>query len=164
MVPELITRLDRWLVTNRPEYYAQLRPGVTDVELDSVEARFGLSLPVSFRHLYQWRDGQDGYDSIQHNRMFMPLESVISTKELNDGFIGNDFPTLEWWRREWVPFLENGAGDCLVIDLLGINGGRPGQVVTFWHDWDNRAVEFPSLDAWLQDLVESMESGELELV
>jgi cell wall assembly regulator SMI1 len=166
MVPELIARMDRWLAANRPEYYARLQPGVAGQQLDAFEDRFGVRLPIAFRLLYKWRNGQENscYASLEMNWMFSPLESVASTKELCDGMIGADFDTPEWWRREWVPFLENGGGDHQVVDLLGIDGGRRGQVVTFWHDDSDRPIRATSLEAWLRDLVEEMENGTLEVV
>jgi cell wall assembly regulator SMI1 len=166
MVPELIARLDRWLAANRPEYYARLQPGVTDAQLDAFEDRFRVRLPVAFRLLFKWRNGQDDgcYDPLETYWMFSSLESVAGTKEMCDGMIGWDFDTPEWWRREWVPFLADYGGDHKVVDLLGIAGGRPGQVVTFIHDDSDRPVEFPSLEAWLTDLVEAMEGGTLEVV
>jgi hypothetical protein len=30
MIDDLVARLDRWLAANRADYYAELRPGVTD--------------------------------------------------------------------------------------------------------------------------------------
>ena len=76
--------------------------------------------------------------------------------------IGFDFEDPKWWRRGWVPFLSNG-GDHLCLDLIAEDGGSPGQILTFYHDWENRAVEYPNLQAWLTELVESMENGTLEL-
>ena len=67
------------------------------------------------------------------------------------------------WRRSWVPFLENGAGDHLCVDLAAEDGGTPGQVLMFYHDCDDRPIRSTSLEAWLADLVTSMESGSLEL-
>jgi cell wall assembly regulator SMI1 len=49
MVEPLLGRLERWLAANRPDYYALLRPGATDAELDAFEARFALELPAAFR-------------------------------------------------------------------------------------------------------------------
>jgi cell wall assembly regulator SMI1 len=63
-----------------------------------------------------------------------------------------------------VPFLHNGGGSYLCLDLAAEDGGQPGQVIGFWKRDEDRPVEFTSVEAWLTELVESMESGELELV
>jgi cell wall assembly regulator SMI1 len=163
---ELIVRLDRWLSANRPDYYRLLRPGVSDAELDAFQTRFGLTLPDEFRRLYRWRGGQDPMSSkpLQGNRTFSTLAEVADTKEMMDGMIGFDFEDPTYWRRGWVPFLHNGGGSHLCLDLLAEDGGEVGQLVAFWKADPDRPVEYPSLKAWLADLVTSMEDGSLELV
>ena len=84
--------------------------------------------------------------------MFVPLEAVAETKEPLDGMIGFDFEDERWWRRGWIPFLSNGGGDHLCLDTDGEGGGKPGQLIAFWHDWEDRAVEWPTFDAWLGQL------------
>lgn len=165
MVSALITRMDRWLAANRPVYYAQLRPGVSDEALDAFERRFGLVLPEAFRALYHWRDGQRAECDEGLEGMFMlsSLERIAEAKELLDGMIGYDFEDPAWWRASWVPFLDNGNGDHLVVDLGAEDGGVPGQVCSFWHDWEDRAVRAPSVEAWLTELVAAMEAGTLSL-
>lgn len=165
MVPTLIDRIDRWLGVNRPAYHAMLRPGATDDTLDAFERRFALQLPSSFRQLYRWRDGQDlaCSEPLQHNRMFSSLAAIEEAKALLDGMIGSDFDDPRWWRQGWIPFLENYGGDHLCLDLTAENGGRSGQIIMFWHDWENRPIQFPDLESWLLQLVDEMESGHLEL-
>jgi cell wall assembly regulator SMI1 len=166
MAEGLIGRLDRWLAANRPDYYAHLLPGATDAQLDAFEAQFSLKLPDAFRRLYRWRNGHDQFrsESLVQNLMFSSLEDIARQKELLDGMIGADFEDPWWWRRSWVPFLENGAGDHLCVDLVAEGRGIPGQVIMFYHDWERRPVRALSLEAWLTDLVSSMESGSLQLV
>jgi len=166
VVQSLLKRLERWLATNRPDYLARLQSGVTDALLDAFEAQFSLKLPHAFRELYLWRNGQaDGnYKSLQMNRMFSTLESVAETKELLDSMVGSDFDQPERWRRGWVPFLSNGGGCYLCVDVAAEDGGQVGQLVAFWKADKDRPVEFPSVEAWLADLVESMESGQFEVV
>lgn len=166
MVQLLLERMERWLATNRPDYFAQLQPGVDDAALNDFETRFALKLPTAFRALYRWRNGQADANSrsLQMNRMFVPLENVADTKEMLDGMIGSDFDRPQWWRRGWVPFLSNGGGSHLCVDVAAEDGGQTGQVIAFWKAEEDRPVEFPSVEAWLTDLVESMEAGELEVV
>ena len=46
---DAIERLDLWLKGNRPDYYAQLNPGLTDEEIGALEARIGVTLPDEFK-------------------------------------------------------------------------------------------------------------------
>jgi cell wall assembly regulator SMI1 len=161
----LITRLENWLAANRHDYLAQLQPGVTDRQLSAFEERFSVKLPEVFRSLYKWRNGQPNAFTapLQYNQMFTPLEDIAETKHLLDGMIGSDFEDPRWWRRGWVPFLENYGGDHLCLDLTAEDGGCPGQVISFWHDWEGRSIKYASFEEWLSQLVQSMEEGTLEL-
>jgi cell wall assembly regulator SMI1 len=166
VIAKLLDELDRWLQTHRPDYHAKLQPGVSPSSLDRFEQDFGLQLPVSFRMLYQWRNGQhpECSASLEDNRMFVPLEQVADTKRMLDGMIGKDFEDPSWWQEEWVPFLSNGGGDYLCLDLSTVDGELPAKVIAFWHDRAFRPVEHPSLKLWLNHLVRSMEDGTYELV
>jgi cell wall assembly regulator SMI1 len=161
----LIARMDRWLASNRSDYYGLLQRGATDAELDAFEARLSLRLPAAFRQLYRWRNGQDPGSSnpLQFNRTFSMLEEVVSAKEELDSMIGFDFEDPKYWRRGWVPFLHNGAGSYLCLDLAAEDGGQIGQLIAFWKRDEDRPVEYSSLEAWLEALVTSMENGSLEL-
>ncbi len=165
MIEDLIDRMQRCLSANRPEYCAHLKPGITREALAAFEDRFSLTLPADFGALYKWRDGQDAnyFASLQGDRMFSSLHDIADTKEMLDGMIGYDFDDPKWWRRGWVPFLSNGGGDHLCIDVFAEDGGDPGQLIAFWHDWEERSIKYQDLAGWLSDLVESMENGTLEL-
>src|SRR5262245_29938702 len=161
-----IGRMDRWLSANRPEYYSCLRPGAIDTALDAFDRRFFVRLPEIFRAVYRWRDGQHPTcsASLQNNLMFSSLAEIAEIKDMLDGMIGSDFDDPRWWRRGWVPFLSNGAGDHLCLDIHAEDGGEPGQLIAFRHDWDNRAVRYPSFGVWLEELVQSMENNTLEFL
>jgi cell wall assembly regulator SMI1 len=163
---ETIARIDAWLAARRPDYYAQLQGGVLDAALDAFEARFELKLPAAFREFYKWRNGQAAQcsASLQDNRMFSTLEDIAESKDMLDGMIETDFDDPRWWRRAWVPFLNNGGGDHLCLDLAAEDGGTPGQLIAFWHDSARRPVVSPSFDAWLLKLAGSMEDGSIRFV
>ncbi len=161
-----ITRIDRWLAAHRPDYYARLQPGVGGTALDAFESRFALRLPEAFRELYKWRNGQDPMSShaLVMNRSFMSLEDIADAKDLLDGMIDSDFDDPRYWRRGWVPFLHNGGGSYLCVDLRAEDGGTPGQLLGFWKADNDRPIEHPSVEAWLNNLADTMERGELKLV
>ena len=83
----------------------------------------------------------------------MSLEEIAEAKELLDGMIGYDFDDPRYWRRGWVPFLHNGGGSYLCLDLVADDGGSPGQLVAFGKANDDRPVEYRSITAWLIALV-----------
>ncbi len=166
MMEALIDRIDRWLAVNRPDYYALLQPRVSEGDLDAFESQLSLKLPEAFRRLYCWRNGQDPMSSasLQMNRSFLTLEEVANTKDMLDDMIGYDFEDLRHWRRGWIPFLHNGGGSYLCLDLAAEDGGHPGQLICYWKQDKDRPIEYPSVEAWLTNLVCMMESGSLELV
>ena len=165
MVDELLLRMDRWLSEQRADYYSSLLPGASESLLADFEDRFSLRLPEDFRALYRWRNGQarNEFASLQENWGFSPLETIAQAKTTLDEMIGHDFDDPGWWRRGWVPFLANGGGDHLCLDLDAESGATFGHVICFWHDDEDRDVEFQSVADWLRELVTSMESGSLEL-
>jgi cell wall assembly regulator SMI1 len=160
---DLIQRLDKWLAAKRAPYYKELNPGASPQDLDGFEFKFEIKLPADFREFYQWRNGQSGYASFQFNLMFSPLADITDTKDTLDGMIGFDFEDPKWWRRSWIPFLNNGGGDHWCLDLTAEDGGTPGQILVFYHDDATRQAKHPSFNAWLFDLVASMESGKYKI-
>lgn len=166
-MPALIDRADRWLRANRPGFYAGLKPGVSDAELDAYEARFGLQLPAELRLLWKWKNGspddpqaKDGSsDALLHNHLFISLDDSARTKAELDGMIGADFESPEWWKHAWVPFTTNWGGDHYVVE---VTGGK-SRVIDFWHDDEPRNVLAPSFAEWFEQFVITMERGELEL-
>jgi cell wall assembly regulator SMI1 len=164
-VRSLINRMDRWLAANRPDYYRLLQPGASNAELDAVENRFSLKLTQGFRELYRWRNGQESgsFKPLQYNRTYESLDEVTTAKTELDSLIGTDFDDPKYWRRGWVPFMRNGAGSWLCLDLAAQDGGQIGQLVGFWKRDDDRPIEYESIEAWLTKLVTSMEDGTLEL-
>ena len=153
-----------WLSRNRPDYYVQLLPGLTDAEWVSFASRLGMTMPDGFRVLYQWRNGhRDEPAACFHgNRNWMSSEDIIRVKEMMDGMIGFDFEP-GWWERAWLPFLHNGGGSHLCVNTVGTDGGKPGQLVEFWNRDVDRPVVSPSIEHWLNNFVTSLERDRWEL-
>jgi len=119
-------------------------------------------MPDAFKELYAWRDGQNPgfFDALQLNRMFMNIEDVLDRhRMMNDLLEGGEFDQGMWWSPQWVPFLHNGSGDHLCIDMGGAFAGTEGQIINFWHDWESRNIVYPSLEKWLETFVPSLEAG-----
>lgn len=126
-----------------------------------LEQCFKVKLPESFHLLYAWHDGQksDCYDALAGNFMFMSVKDILSCKKDLDGMIETDFEDPDWWERDWLPFLDNGGGDHLCLDLCTDGDGKPGQLVEFWHEDADRPVPYDSLDDWLEGILASIEDG-----
>ena len=161
----MIEKLDKLLASKSKDYYRLLQPGVRENELSAFENKFSIVLPNDFKELYIWRDGQDPMSSspIQDNRTFMTLKEIESTKEELDGMIGYDFEDPKYWRASWVPFLENGGGSYLCLDVAAEDGGAINQLIGFWKRDSDRPIEYKSISEWLQKLTVSIEDGTIEL-
>ena len=161
---KLISSLDELIKIKRPEYYSELQPSVDAGLFAKFENTFEMDLPEDFKELYLWKNGQNpmSFDVIQGNRSFMSLEEVIRVKSMLDGMIGYDFDDPSYWRRGWVPFLHNGGGSYLCLDLQAESGGTSGQLIAFWKADKGRPVEHKSLRVWLNYLISGMKNGTLE--
>ena len=165
MTEELIRQIDKWLNENRPDYYANLRLGASSETLEGIERQLDIQFTASFRTLYQWGDGQlkDSFDPLLLNLTFMPLEVIVEHKQILDGMIETEFDDPDWWHRDWVPFLENGGGDFLCLDLGGFQTGNAGQIL--WHDHEDaeREIIHSDINDFLNDLLQRMATDTLEL-
>jgi cell wall assembly regulator SMI1 len=159
---DLINRLDKWHREHRPAFLGQLRPPVADDTLARMSGRVGAPLPAPFIALLRWHDGskEDEYGGFQFNRQLMSGEGVLAAMDVMNELVDDgEFEQPYWWRKRWLPFLDNGGGDHVCIDFEGCFGGKPGQVIEFWHDDDTRTVAYPSVEAWLSCFVEALEAG-----
>ena len=162
MASDLITRLDAWLRENRIDVYESLQPGADADVLVQMEADFGFRLPALFRELYMWRNGQQGQvpPSFRNNSYLMPIDEISHTwREMTSMQEHGEWEQPQWWSRGWVPFLHNGAGSNLCVDMLGSFTGRQGQVIEFWAKFGDRPIIAPDIDTWLRHFVETMEQG-----
>ena len=94
---------------------------------------------------------------------FSRLEGPSDSKETVVGMIGFDFEDPKWWRLGWIPFLSNGGGEHLWAGFDRRGWGCSRSTPRFYLDCEKRAVKYPSFEACLTALVESMENGTLEL-
>ena len=159
----LIERLDGWFRAHRPNHYSHLLPGTTDQELSAFERRQTVQLPPATRDFFRWRNGEDMHriqGRFQNNWSLMPLEEVEATCDTMRKLLeAGEFDRNNWWSPGWIPFLANGGGDHLCVDLTGSFNGRPGQVLEFFHDYESRTITFPSFEKWLEFFVTTLEQG-----
>lgn len=156
----LLTRLDALLQQYRPAYYATLSPPATEAEIVALEAEFQVTLPPELRLWFGWRNGQKGFDNFFQNNMLHSVSSAAEAMRVNCEMLeAGEFELKNWWAPGWVPFLENGGGDHVCLDLEGTFTGQPGQIIRHWHDWESRTVLFPNLSAWLTAVIHAYEQA-----
>jgi len=162
MSAEWIRRLQAWHEANRPELLAELAPPAKPGDLAKVAKRVGAELPDVLVALWRWHDGrrEDCYSGLQHNRQLMSIAEALDTMNTMDELLdAGEFEQPHWWNKRWLPFLANGGGDNICIDFAGSFGGKPGQVIEFWHDDEDRTIVYPDVATWLHCFVETLEAG-----
>lgn len=147
-----LAELDKWLATNRPDYYKSLSPGATPTELLELEDKLGVKLPPELKAFLGWKNGQ----AEQEVRSFIVNYGLMSTRDIkrivevnNELLECGDFELVNFWDKLWIPFLQDYAGNYWCVDLKGSFSGEAGQILTFWHDWEARNILFPSFGDFL---------------
>lgn len=151
---DIFQKLDQHLAALRPEFYASLRQPLSDDEIDSLEEKYKIKIPVELRTLYKWKNGQDDscYEAFVNNSAFIPLDQALDIRTENTSMIGFDFEIENWWNEKWIPIFHNGGGDYICYDMGGLFTGQQGQLIEFWHADPDRNVISPSLEAFISKL------------
>lgn len=157
-----LERLDAWLRAKRASYHASLGKGATPAELTAIEKAVGEPLPAALGELLRWKTGGKGRLIGNWSLMRSGADVAAAITELGELLEAGDFDAPSHWSPKWVPFLENGGGDHVCVDIGASFGGAPGQVLEFWHSETMRPVLAPSLDAWLDVIVTAFEAGGAE--
>jgi cell wall assembly regulator SMI1 len=156
---DLLARLERWLAAHRPHLLQNLRPGANEVELHTLQARLGRELPAELRALLAWHNGQNEEFAgrFEEDWLLMGTEEIAAAREeLDQGAVGNG--EGNGWRPEWIPFLDDDAGNYLFLDT---SQPRP-PVRAYWLELDKQPQAAASLTAWLEDFVNAVEAGQYD--
>lgn len=169
---QIWTQFETWLAVNWPDGLAALNPPATDDEIASLEAALGAKLPRDFVECLKNHNGQsESAGGLFDNSEFLSTGAILDQwkvwKELLDS---GEFDGIssdpqqgirsDWWNCRWIPFTHNGCGDHYCIDLEPDDGGRPGQIITMWHDMAERELQAQSFEAWFQKYVSAVVAGE----
>jgi cell wall assembly regulator SMI1 len=136
-----------------------LRPGASEAALAAAEKALGRTLPEEVRAFYRHHDGTDDY--VVEGRELLSLERIADEWDIwrdlleKGTFAANDHGApgrgvqKRWWIWEWVPVTYDGSGNHHVLDLAPAKGGTYGQILSFWHDDEERKLVGKSFLAWL---------------
>ncbi|MGM9319941.1 SMI1/KNR4 family protein [Deinococcus aquaticus] len=167
-IPELLARLDAWVAREVPLHHATLRPGATDPALDAFEARQGVTLPPALRALYRWHDGGNLF-----GLEFLSLERLAADRGLYADVAADHMTDLDevvvshppgairllYATGDWLPFLHDGGGNHVALDLNPGPAGRVGQIITTGRDEEHRFVLAPDLETFLREYLRRLETG-----
>jgi len=149
-IPQLLERLERWLLKRRPRYLSGLNPPATAVQLKDLAGKVGQPVPEELQELLRWHNGQaPGFiGAFEQNWLLMSCRNIADAKKSLDADADQT-----GWRKESIPFLDDDAGDCLYLDTTA----REVPVRAFCLGNAEHAVVAPSLAAWLEDFVTHVE-------
>ena len=140
-----------------------LRPGLTDAEMDALTEPLGIVLPEEARVWWGWHDGTDPHfiDPIQGGkfamlapgRIFLSLgDGVKQCQSLREvGWEGKEQHDL--W-RQWLPL--NTLEDPTMLDCTA---DAPARVFRLEFQFRDRRLELPTLGALVDAYIEAFDSG-----
>lgn len=148
-VVKLLARLEAWLRMHRPQYLAGLNPPASAAELQDLEVALAAPLGAELRALLTWRNGQGPglIGGFEQDWILLSSERIAAAKRLLDVDAASS-----GWHRDWVPFLDNDAGDYLCFDAgASVRAFRLGK--------QEHPVVAASLADWLGEFVTNVENG-----
>ncbi|WP_162198443.1 SMI1/KNR4 family protein [Paenibacillus wulumuqiensis] len=139
----------------------QLLPGVDEQAWDPLAENMKLEIPAEIKAFYQVHGGQQdemGATPFVRNLTLLSVNAILEQwqflneeVELDEMEVDNGpgvRPVV--WSPAWIPVATNGAGDYLCLDTDPDQGGTYGQVLYYWHDWEDRCVEAESWFAFIE--------------
>jgi cell wall assembly regulator SMI1 len=158
-------RLQSLLETNAPSVAESLQPGLSDDQISALETEGGFRLSDDLRALYRWRNGAISNSTVGllPGHRFVPLDEIVTTKwlwaEQSDSATAAQraaFAVFAGHRKDWLPVLEDGAGDGYFFDP----GRSEAEGSFFFHFAEvGYYVWFPSFRNFLAGVNECYESG-----
>ncbi len=169
-IAESWKRIEQWLEENYQGGPSFMADGASDDALAAAEEEMGLTFPEGFKQWLRLHDGQQKSVGVIGGWRFLSLSEVVScwrflTEHLDAGEYedfeaeGDGKVRADGWNRAWIPFLAGPAGDHYCVDLQPDARGREGQVLIWWHDWEDRSVQAASFEDWLAAQAEKFASG-----
>ncbi len=159
---ELLFRLSKpW-----PALYDSLEPGATETTIRSMERGFGTNFPPELREFFTLQQGQnsDAPSGLFYHWYLLGFRDLLKLwQELGAGK-SDEEPQVEgpiqpvWAHRFWIPLATDYAGGLLCSDLAPAPGGQRGQLIEVGLEYPLRRVVAPSLTAYLQMLLDDLES------
>ena len=110
----VIARLDGWLQQYRPEYHAQLLPGLNDEQLQSFEEALGLALPGGMRELH-WHPNADEWQYYIKGEARMTVFNTGPAAQTADFRAGD----LGYIKKSLGHYIENtGTTDLVFMEIF----------------------------------------------
>jgi len=108
---ESLNRITAWLQDNKPEYAANLNPGLTYEEIEEKVKDLSFKLPREVYELYQWHDGMMEFE-VYPGYYFLSLNEALDyysgVRQMEDSATGVGY---EMWNKNWFPVFSRDGQD-----------------------------------------------------
>ena len=143
------SRIEGWLGANAPQLLPRLAAPASDEALACLARGLGFAVPAELEASLRVHDGA----TLLASWDLLSAQEILAEHRIWRGLLdGGDLsgriasPSMGvrgvWWSPRWIPITSDGAGNSLCIDLDPAESGRPGQIMTLWHD-DGRPCHAP---------------------
>jgi cell wall assembly regulator SMI1 len=167
------TKLEAWIKKNAPDLKRSLKKGASEKQIAKLEKKLGVELPEDYKTFLQLCNGlKDDAEAGFYDGELMSCETVAEQWSVwQDLLEAGNFEGItskpqkgirnDWWNTKWIPITHDGGGNHLCIDLDPARGGKPGQIITMWHDSEERELMYDNFSEWLEHILAGVESGEI---
>jgi cell wall assembly regulator SMI1 len=164
-IDDLIPQYEAFLRTKAPVVFSALQPGLTNSQIDGIETKYSLKLPLDLRALYQWRNGTPRIASVNTfpDHEFVPLEIALANrgelrKQVKAGTPEQQqaYSAYAGHRDSWVGLIVDAAGDGHFFDPK--RSESEGSFF-FCMAEDGNYVFYPAFRNYLAAVVEGEKSG-----
>lgn len=161
----VLEELDAWFADERPDLYPRLRPGLSEHEIQNLEARVApYALPDDLVTVYRWHDGWEAqcsgapYVGLHHDCSFHTLRATV---ELYETLCGLNREIDDLWNPLWFPAFGDQSGE--LVELQPERGLLAGPLWSF-HSHDGEVyTTFDSVTSLFRTTLELWRAGLLPL-
>jgi hypothetical protein len=164
-VCELLARFERILQDRCPAAFASLQPGLSDAQVDVLEAKHQFKLPPDLRALYRWRNGTRSQDTQQvfADHMFVALDESLAGRDrlrqqVKAGTAAQQqaYAAYAGHRDPWLGVIVDLAGDGYFFDP---SRSEAQGSFFFCFNETGEYIFFPAFRNYLAGTIEGHESG-----
>ncbi len=166
---QLLAKLHAVLETNAPIVAQSLQRGLSDAQIQELEAQGGFRLSDDLRALYRWHNGMPTNSTVGllPGQRFLPLEQVVRERALVQQEVKSAtaiqraaFSIVSGHRTPWIHVLDDGAGDGYFYDPMRADT----EGAFFYHFAEvSHYLWFPSLRNFLAGAIECYESRAVKI-
>ncbi len=164
-VEDLLATYEAFLKAKAPSVLAALQPGLSDSEIDKLEAAHSIKLTSDLRALYRWRNGTPRSANVDTfpNHKFVPLDVALANrddlrKQVKAGTAEQQqaYAAFAGHRDAWLGLIVDLAGDGHFLDPA--KAESEGSFF-FCFNEDGSYVFYPAFRNYLAAVVEGEKTG-----